>query len=339
MLSPRQEQVLRIVVEGYIESGDPVGSQLIAARDDVDFSASTIRYEFAVLEARGLLAQPHTSAGRVPTEGGVRYFVDELLSAVSTATTTQPQFELTNVKSEVEEVMREATEALADATDLLALISAPSVATEAIVRVELVLLQQRKLMAVVITSVGNVSRRVFEFATPLDSGLVTWANGYLNETLQGTPVGARMIRTRLSQDELGPAEREFINALSVVFVEPPRGGDTLFIGGASHLVTADRYSSMPGLDRLMNALEERAAVLTMVRSSINERGVFLRIGQENELPELAGASVVAANYGTPGRNLGSVSVIGPVRMDYAHAIGSVRCAAAVLSEFVADVYV
>lgn len=338
MLTGRQEVVLRLVVEGYVDSGDPVGSQAIAARGDVDFSSSTIRNEFAVLEAHGFLEQPHTSAGRVPTESGMRYFVDTLLSDASRSLDSAPAFELSPVKREVEAVMRETTETLADATELLALVSAPPLGTEEILRTELILLGPSKLTVVLITSAGNVSRRVFDFAGEIDAGLVEWANGFLNETLRGVPLGARTIRSRLSEPSLAPVERDFVGAIASVFLEPPAGADTLFIGGASHLVSADRFRSMPGLDRLMNALEERVAVLQMVRSSLGERDVYLRIGSENEVPELAGASVVGANYGTPLRNLGAVSVIGPVRMNYPHAISSVRYAAARLSDFVADVY-
>jgi heat-inducible transcriptional repressor len=338
MLTQRQELVLRLVVEGYVDTGDPVGSQWIAAQEGVDFSASTVRNEFAALETGGMLGQPHTSAGRVPTERGVRHFVDRLLDGAESLAAGAPVFEIEPVHREMEEVMRAATESLAEVTELLALVSAPPLGTEEILRIELIALATSKLMVVLITSAGNVVRRVFEFVRPLDAGLVEWGTGFLNESLGGLPLGARQIRSRLDDQSLGPLEREFVGSIASVFFELPAGSDTLFVGGAGHLVTAERYRSMPGLDRLMNALEQRVAVLQMVHSLLDERGVYLRIGHENEVPELVGASVVGANYGTPTRNLGAVSVIGPVRMDYPRAIASVRQAAARLSDFVADVY-
>ncbi len=338
MLTERQEFVLRLVVEGYVETGDPVGSQWLAAQEGVRFSASTVRTEFAALEESGMLAQPHTSAGRVPTELGVRRFVDGLLGSVESLAVRPLEFELEPAHREIEEVMRAATESLAEATELLALVSAPPLGTEEILRIELIALAANKLMVVLITSAGNVVRRVFEYAQPLDAGLVEWGTGFLNESLGGLPMGARQIRSRLDDPSLGTLEREFVHSLAFVFFELPAGSDTLFVGGAGHLVTAERYRSMPGLDRLMNVLEQRVAVLQMVHSLLGERGVYLRIGHENEVPELVGASVVGANYGTPTRNLGAVSVIGPVRMDYPRAIATVRQAAARLSDFVADVY-
>lgn len=338
MLTERQELVLRLVVEGYIETGDPVGSQWIAAHEGARFSASTVRNEFAVLESQGLLVQPHTSAGRVPTEGGVRYFVDGLLGDVRALAQRAPDFELLPQKREVEAVMRAATESLAEATELLALVSAPPLANEEILRVELIAMAPDKLMVVLITTAGNVVRRVFQSHGGFDTGLVGWGTGFLNDTLTGLPLGARAIRSRLANPELSPVEQEFVALLAPVFLESPAGADTLYIGGAGHLVTAERYRSMPGLDRLMNTLEQRVVVLQMIHSLLGERGVYLRIGHENDIPELVGASVVGANYGTATRNLGAVSVIGPVRMDYPQAIASVRYAAARLSDFVTDVY-
>ncbi|MGB0871771.1 MAG: heat-inducible transcriptional repressor HrcA [Solirubrobacterales bacterium] len=336
MLTSRQEQILRIVVESFTRDGIPVGSRAIADRDDVSWAASTVRNEFAVLVSHGLLEQPHTSAGRRPTESGYRYFVDGLLAAERRP--APPEIELTFERKEVADAIRQTTETLAEVTELMALISAPPLASEEILRVELIALAPTKVVVVVITNSGNVTKRQFEFDREVDGGLARWANGYLNERLSGVPIGARMIRSRLFSSELSSTEQSFVQAISLAFLEPPAGDETLFVGGAGHLVGAGANESIPGLDRLMSAIEERAAFSQQLKSRMGERGVFLRIGHENETVELSGASVVGANYGTHTRNLGSVSVIGPVRMDYPLAIESVRFAAARLSDFVSDVY-
>ncbi|MBI5310124.1 MAG: heat-inducible transcription repressor HrcA [Actinobacteria bacterium] len=338
MLTSRQEQILRIVVDAYTRSGAPVGSRAIADRPDVPWAASTVRNEFAVLVSHGLLEQPHTSAGRRPTEGGYRYFVDGLLARRGGERPARPPIELSFDRREIADAIRQTTESLAEATELMALVSAPPLSTEEILRVELIGLQPHVVVAVVITTSGNVTKRQFEFGGAVDPGLVQWATGYLNEVLKGLPLGARTIRQRLLSPELGQVERSFIEAISGAFLEPPPGDETLFVGGAGHLVAGSRDEAIPRLDRLMSAVEERQAVTRLLRARLNERGVYLRIGSENEAAELLGASVVGANYGTHTRNLGSVNVIGPVRMDYPHAIASVRYAAAKLSDFVADVY-
>lgn len=336
MLSPRQEQILQTVIETFTETGVPVASRTIADREEIRWAASTVRNEFAVLVSHGLLEQPHTSAGRRPTESGYRYFVDALLS--ERGRTQPPSVELTFDRNEVIEAMRQTTERLAELTELMALVSAPPLASEQVLRVELISLTPHKVMVVVITDSGNVTKRSFQFDREIDPGLTRWATGYLNEQLADVPLGARTVRSRLFVDGLTATEQSFIEAISPAFLELPAGEDNLFVGGAAHLVGAAGDETIPGLNRLMSAVEERAAFVQLLRSRIGERDVFLRIGNENDAAELTGASVVGANYGTHTRNLGSVSVIGPVRMDYPRAISSVRFAAARLSDFVADVY-
>jgi heat-inducible transcriptional repressor len=336
ILTVRQEQILRIVVDAYTRSGAPVGSRAIADREDVTFAASTVRNEFAVLVSHGLLEQPHTSAGRRPTEAGYRYFVDGLLAQERRP--EPPAIELNFDRREVAQAIRQTTEALAEVTELMALVSAPPLESEEILRVELIALSPSRVVVVVITTNGNVTKRQFEFDRELDPGLARWATGYLNEQLGGIALGARMIRTRLLGPDLAATERAFIEAIQDAFLDRPSGDDVLFVGGAGHLVRGAEGDGLPGLDRLMGALEERAEVTRQLRARLSERGVYLRIGRENEAQELVGASVVGANYGTHTRNLGSVNVIGPVRMDYPLAIASVRFAAAKLSDLVADVY-
>lgn len=336
MLTSRQEQILRIVVEAFTANGIPVGSRAIADRPEVEWAASTVRNEFAVLVSHGLLEQPHTSAGRRPTESGYRYFVDRLLAQRTRP--PAPPIDLTYDEREIVSAIRQTTETLAEATELMALVSAPPLESEEILRVELVQLAPEKVMVVTITSNGNVAKRTFEFAGVVDSGLVTWATGYLNERLGGVAIGARMIRQHLFASDLSPGEAAFIDALATAFLEPPRGAEVLYVGGAGHLVGARGGDEIPGIDRLMSAVEQRAEVTRQLRARPGEHGVYLRIGSENEAVELTGASVVGAGYGTHTRELGSVNVIGPVRMDYPHAIASVRFAAARLSDFVADVY-
>lgn len=334
MLTARQEQILRIVVEAFTDTGSPVGSRAIAEREDVAWAPSTVRNEFAVLVSHGLLEQPHTSAGRRPTEAGYRYFVDGLLATGQRP--EPPKIELTFERAEVADAIRRTTERLAEVNDLMALISAPPLASEEILRVELIELAPRRVMVVVITSNGNVTKRQFEFSEQLDPGLARWATGYLNERLGGVALGARMIRSRLIADDLSTVERNFIEAISATFLDQPVGEDVLFVGGRGNLLRGPLGDEIPGIDRLMSAIDGDGARL--LRAQIGERGVYLRIGHENEASELMGASVVGANYGTHTRQLGSVNVIGPVRMDYPRAIASVRFAAARLSDFVSDVY-
>jgi transcriptional regulator of heat shock response len=241
MLSERQELILKLVVDAYLASGRPVASKPIAERREIEWGPSTVRAELAALEAAGFLTHPHTSAGRVPTEVGYRYYVDRLIEAGLPAV-AQVELELSRLRREIDEAMRETTSALARITDLMALVTAP----------------------------------------PL--------------------------------------------------------GETLYVHGVSRLLSEEHLAELPQVDEMMGALERRAGVLGMMRSALEERSVFLWIGGENPQPELRSVSVVGANYGLAHRNLGAVGVVGPLRMDYATAIASVRGAARELSRYCETVY-
>jgi transcriptional regulator of heat shock response len=242
MLSERQELILKLVVDAYLSDGKPVASKPIAEKREVEWGASTVRAELAALEAAGYLTHPHTSAGRVPTEAGYRYYVDRLIEAGPPAGAAKVELELSRLRREIDEAMRETTAALAQVTDLMALVTAP----------------------------------------PL--------------------------------------------------------GETLYVHGVSRLLSEEHLAELPQVDEMMGALERRAGVLGMMRSALEERSVFLWIGGENPQPELRSVSVVGANYGLAHRNLGAVGVVGPMRMDYATAIVSVRGAAGELSRYCETVY-
>ena len=334
MLSERQELILRKVVEGHMEVGQPVGSKALAEDPDLSWGSSTIRYELAVLEEHGLLAHPHTSAGRVPTDAGYRYFVDRLLPA-----RRGRPLSLSLVRTEVDKAMRTTTETLSQVTRLMAIVSAPPIETATIRHVEVLTLQPQVLMVVVITSTGGVTKRLFTFQQPIDPGLADWAASYLNERLEGMGLGAHMLAQRLTDPGLSEAERGFVDVLAPAFTElAETAGDRLFVDGAARLLREERIPDLSQLNALMEMLERRVALLAVLREALGERDVYVRIGRENARPELRSLSIVGASYGLPQRSLGTVSVIGPVRMDYGKAIHSVREAALQLSRFVEDVY-
>jgi heat-inducible transcriptional repressor len=306
VLSPRQEDLLDRVIQTYLDTGAPVGSKALAT--GLPWGPSTIRHELSMLEEQGLLDHPHTSAGRVPTDAGYRFFVDKLLPQHRP---TPNEFELSLVRREIDEAMRVTSEALSELTSMLAVVTAPPLETATIRHVEVLLLQPRVLMVVVITSTGSVAKRVFASPQPIDTGLASWAAAYLNERLVGLGVGARMLQSRIFDPELGPVEETFLETIA-------------------HDVT--------DLNAVMELLERRVTLLGVLRDALGSRDTYVSIGSENEPPALRSLAVVAQSYGLASRSLGTVSVIGPVRMDYELAIGAVRAAAGQLSRFVEDVY-
>jgi heat-inducible transcriptional repressor len=338
VLSQRQELIFGLVVDAYLTSGRPVPSKEVAEQPGVEWGPSTVRAELAALEAAGYLTHPHTSAGRVPTDTGYRHYVDLMVESGRVPSSPGVELELSRLRREVDAAMRETTAALAEVTDLVALATAPEPSLAATIhRVEVLQLQPNKVVVIGIASSGDVTRRVFEFGRPVDSGLVQWASSYLNESLAGLGVGARMIESRLGDPGLSPAEAGFIATLGTTFTDFVSEGD-LYLEGTSRLLSEAHLPDLPRADELMTALERRAEVLAMLRSSLDRRSVFFWIGAENPQPALRSASVIGANYGLPHRNLGAVGVVGPLRMDYATAIASVRHAARELSRYFETVY-
>ncbi|MGH3023515.1 MAG: heat-inducible transcriptional repressor HrcA [Gaiellaceae bacterium] len=338
-LTARQELILASAVEEYIATGLPVGSKTLVRRTALEVSASTVRYELAVLEEQGLLTHPHTSAGRIPTESGYRFFVDRLLDRLEPRPASL-DLDLSGVESQVDTALRATTEALADLTHLLALVSAPPLETTSVRHVEVLLLQPNVVMVVVITSTGGVTKRLCTFDEPVDPGLAEWAGQYLNETVAGLQLGARLLRSRLEDPALTEGERAFLERLRPAFTDVLASEEqTLYVGGAAGVLDEFRADELRTYRRLIEVLEHRAAVIGLLRAGLISKRPFVRVGPDLEDPDLVGVALVGAPYGLQHRNLGTVSLLGPMRMDYVKAIAAVRSGAYELSRVVEELYV
>ncbi len=211
--------------------------------------------------------------------------------------------------------------------------------TTEIRHVEVLLLQPSVVMVVVITSTGGVTKKIFPFAAPVDAKLVEWAGAYLNEQFDGVRIGARALAQRMFDPGLSPSEHGFLKAIEPALAELAVDDEqSIYVGGAGRLLAEMRWADLAEINDLMQVLEERAELLGVLREALDSDRLFLRIGSEHATPNLRGVALVAANYGLVTRSLGTVSLIGPTRMDYDSAIRSVRGAAAILSEFVESVY-
>jgi heat-inducible transcriptional repressor len=338
MLTSRQERILCKVVDDYLRTGQPVASRSIAADPDFDCGPSTVRNELALLEEQGLLAHQHVSAGRVPTDAGHRYVVDRMLDS-GQGLEVRRGLELSLIRREIEEAMRTTSETLSQMTNLLAVVSAPSLNSATIRHVEVLALQPEVVMLVVIASTGGVSKLFATFDRPVDSGLLAWAGEYLRERLVGFGLGARMLQQRLLDPSLSSVESTFLERLAPAFGDlATEAEDEIYVDGTARLFSAGQLGDAAQLEGLVGLLERRVSLLRVLRAALGEQGVYVRIGRENEIPAMRSLALVATGYGLAQRKLGAVSVIGPVRMDYAGAIVTVREAAHQLSRFIEDTY-
>jgi heat-inducible transcriptional repressor len=337
-LTQRQQEIILRVVEEYVATGQPVGSKGLVERSGMQVSPSTVRNELAELEHIGLLTHRHTSAGRVPTDSGYRYYARSLLDRLE----PQPAsfaLDLSEARREVEAALQATTEMLAQATHLLALVSAPPLRAETVRHIEVLLLQPEVVMVVVITSAGGVTKRLASFEGPVDPGLANWARQYLNEQLVGVQLGTRLLLRRLDDPGLNQVEREFVEQLRPVFTELVAPDEQrLFVGGAAGLLDDVRADEVTAYRGLLELLERRRALLDVLAEALDPRRPFVRVGGEISDPALHELAIVGAAYGLSNRTLGAVSLVGPVRMDYEKAIRSVRAAASELSRFSEDLF-
>ncbi len=336
-LTPRQRDLLARVVEEYVATGQPVGSKHLVERAELSVSPSTVRNDLAELESLGYLTHPHTSAGRVPTDRGYRFYADELLARQEPRPAAFP-LDLSALRREVDSALEATTDMLSQVTRLLALVSAPPLETTTVRHVEVLLLHPQTVMAVVITSTGGVTKRVVSFETAVDPGLANWASEYLNERAAGLRLGTTLLRRQFEDPGLPAAESAFLAALRPAFTDTLRAEQRLYVGGAAGLLDDLRDEDLGSYRRLLSSLEQRASLLEVLGEVLDPRRPFVRVGGELDQPALQDVALVAASYGLSHRVLGAVSLLGPVRMDYEKAIRSVRGAAHELSRFVEEVY-
>jgi heat-inducible transcriptional repressor len=324
-------------VREYVATGQPVGSRHLVEQAGLSVSPSTVRNELAELEARGLLMHPHTSAGRLPTERGYRFYADELLARSDVRTGVFP-LDLSDLRREVDSALQATTEMLSSVTRLLALVSAPSLETTTVRHVEVLLLQPQTVMVVVITSTGRVTKRVFAFDGPVDPGLANWAREYLNERLVGVRLGSAHLRRQLNDSSVRGPERSFLDVVRPAFSELVDAEQRLFVGDTAGLLDEVPDEELVLYRHVLATLEKRAELLEILGQALDPRRPFVRVGGDFDHPAFHDVALVAASYGLTNRVLGAVSLLGPVRMDYDKAIRSVRGAAHELSRFVEEVY-
>jgi heat-inducible transcriptional repressor len=252
------------------------------------------------------------------------------------AVATQPTAVPERLERELEEALRDAAGVLASSTGLMALVSAPVGNGSEIRHVEVLQLHPEVVMVVLITTSGTIAKKLIEFGEPVDMGLVSWSRGFLNDAVRGLDLGSRRLSMRLNDPGLTPAEAFFIDKLSAAF--DIGIGTDFYVNGISRLIARLEEDGSSQVRRLAEALERREEIMALLKGALAEQNIYLRIGREISRAAMQECSLVAANYGVANRNLGTIGVLGPTRMDYASVIHNVRSAAWQLSHFVEDIY-
>lgn len=331
-LDQRKAAILRAVVQQYIETAQPVGSTNVAARPDVAVSSATVRNEMTMLEREGFLAQPHTSAGRVPTEKGYRFFVDGLSGSDRSSPTNVRAVKdfFASAHGELESMLRETTRLLSTLTHSAAVVVGDQPEAATVRSVQLVDLSSRTVLAVVVLSNGVVVKRSVELADDVAPEEVTAAQVSISEGLVGRELADV---DAWSPPQHGPGALLAAVASAAVRAALAEAGQQVFVDGAAHV--AGSFEARETVEQVLLVLEQQFVVVTLLRELI-DGGLTVAIGSETGVEPLADCALVVAPYSAGGEPAGAIAVLGPTRMDYAETVSTVAVVSERLSRMLTD---
>jgi heat-inducible transcriptional repressor len=317
MLDERKTAILRAIVHEYIASAQPVGSTHIADAPGVHVSSATVRNEMAVLEQEGYLVQPHTSAGRIPTDKGYRFFVDHLVEPglLDEASARQVGVFFDATHGRLEELLHQTSNLLAQLTHHAAVIVGPPADRAVIRSVQVVGLSSRVAVVVAVMSNGSVENETLELATDISEVRIAAASAHLQHLLSGRPIDATEVAPS------GDADVDTVCAAAHRALLGAGQRESLFVGGSS--VVAQSFDAVETVRTVLHTLEQQYVMVSLVRDVL-DRGLSVAIGAEHGVQPLAACSVVVAPVVVDGEHLGTVGVLGPTRMNYPQALATVE---------------
>jgi heat-inducible transcriptional repressor len=326
-IDERKRKILQAVVRSYILTGKPVGSGAVAESTGLRVSTATIRNEMAVLEELGLLQQPHTSAGRVPTDIAYRYYVDMLMVQPRPSSSDTVAIEkLFDARTrEIEGLFQEASVLLSQLTHTTAMVFAPFSAADTVRHVDLVRLSPRRVMAIIITSSGQVGRRLLYLEHEVSADTVGRVAAYLERAIGGLALEKLDAQGVIRKARFGEGGRGLAqNAIAAVTEYLGAIEERVFIGGTANIVREMDVAGTEWAQVLLEAMDKQYFILDLLKELLRERRLTVRIGEENSLRELQRCAFVGTSYPIGSGLLGSLGVVGPTCMDYERTIGMVE---------------
>ena len=335
LISERPLEVLKAIVSDYIQSREPVGSKSLVERHAFGVSAATIRNDMAILEEEELIVAPHTSSGRVPTDKGYRMFVDRLSEVKPISNAERAAIEgFLSKSSDLDETLGHTVRLLSQLTNQVALVQYPSLGRASVRHVELIAIDDKKLLLMLISDSGRIQQQVVDVPGGYDLLAIEKLRNILNDSVAGKPLSKvpetlKAIRTKLSSSDQKVTEK--IVAELNLMVEA-NSQEKVLLAGTSNL--ARREQDFPGsISPVLEAIEEQVVLLKLISGmQADQHGVSLSIGRENSIDALSNTSVVVSGYESSGSEIAKVGVIGPTRMDYSSNIGAVRAVARYLTQ-------
>jgi heat-inducible transcriptional repressor len=337
MLSERRLEVLRAIVQDYVGTEEPVGSKALTQRHSLGVSPATVRNDMALLEDEGYIAQPHTSAGRVPTDKGYRLFVDKLadVKPLSSAERRAIQNFLGGAV-DLDDVVGRTVRLLAQLTRQVAIVQYPSLTRSTVRHVELLSLAPARIMLVLITDTGRVEQRLVDCPAPFSDDSLADLRARLNSRVVGRRFGDVPTLVQDLADSFTSEDRATVSTVLSVLLETlvEETEERLMIGGTANLTRFDHDFPLT-IRPVLEALEEQVVLLKLLGEA-KESGMTVRIGHENDHEGLTSTSVVSVGYGSGVEAVAKLGVVGPTRMDYPGTMGAVRAVARYVGQILAE---
>ncbi|MBU2547992.1 MAG: heat-inducible transcriptional repressor HrcA [Proteobacteria bacterium] len=342
-LGQRERKILEAVVRDYIRTAEPVGSRTLARRYKLDISPATIRNVMSDLEDFGLLSQPHTSAGRVPTESGLRFYVDSILEFRRLSDKDQEaiQQEISRTTHEAEQLIRNASRVLSSVAKHIGLISAPRFSSLALRQLQFVRLSDRLILVILVGESGLIQNKLIEVEEDLSQDDLDRFNRYLNETLEGLTISE--IKKRIVE-EMRKEKNQFDQmltralALSRKVFEQETVEENLYVDGQIYLLDYPEFADVDTMKSIFRAFEGKSILMSLLDKTMHASGVQIFIGSETELAEMEGCTLIASRYSHGSSPLGTLGVLGPTRLNYSRIIPVVDYTAQVLSRLLESTF-
>jgi heat-inducible transcriptional repressor len=331
MQDERRHAVLRAIVEDYVATQEPVGSKALVERHGLGVSPATVRNDMAALEEEGLITQPHTSAGRIPTDKGYRLFVDRLTTIKPMSTAERRAIaSILDGAVDLDDVVQRSVRLLAQLTHQVALVQYPTLSRSTVRHLDIVDLTPTRLLIVLILSSGRVEQRLVELANPIAEDDVTVLRGRLAAAMDGRVIAdAGAALSSLAPPNDGGIQDAVVEAL-IEAMSDHRSSERVAVGGAANLARfGDNFEL--SVRPLLEALEEHVVLLKLLGEAQTGGMVTVRIGHEGPYQEFATTSVVSTGYGPGDEAVGNLGVVGPTRMDYPGTMAAVRAVARYVS--------
>ncbi len=327
-LGERRASILKAIVSHYVTSGEPVGSKTLVEGYQLGVSPATVRNEMGALEEAGYIFQPHTSAGRIPTDAGYRYFVDSGIQPLRLPANEARKIQrfFGEPRYELEDALRQTASLLSGITDHAAVVFAPALERSVVRHVELVPLAGSRAMVVLVTNTGRVENHIVGVPESVDEVQLDRAAEMLNRLVVDEPLDTAPDKIAAAHDNFPLELRDVVDQVGRALQDDLKQHDAerMFLDGTSNIVHEEKFADLETVRQVIGALEHRRLLLEVLADALSINVVSVRIGRENSLEEMQACSVVTARYGTEEQPLGSLGVVGPTRMDYRRTISAVH---------------